>query len=465
MIIIGFLYACRSVDDASNSNMSTDILEEDEIQLTTDPKGHFLHTDQAFSPDDRWLVYDTRNDDTHIAKTCCIEKVNIDTGDIIGMYKTDGQTEHGPGVGAVTFNPKNDKILFIHGLSNCSESNPYSYSRRTGVCIREQEFKNPIFLDARDVKKPYTPGALRGGTHAHSWSADGKWVSFTYNDDIMTKLAERPGSVVKDLRMVGVMAPLGGVKVDEDESGENVSGTMFSVIVTKVWDNPQFGTNQIDKAYGDAWIGSAGYTKPNGTIQNRAIAFLGDTRNMMGETVTEVFRVDIPEDITVAGEGQPIEGTEVSRPMPPRGTLQQRLTFSNNRSLPGVQGPRHRVQSLPDGSMLLFMMRDKKDIVQLYGISPNGGEISQITYNPQSIETNFDVSPDGKYVAYGIDQQLQITTISTGKTVKIKSTIETLTSELRAINWSNNGKLIAYNRKVTQNEGNYFQVIIRRVLK
>ena len=113
----------------------------------------------------------------------------------------------------------------------------------------------------------------------------------------------------------------------------------------------------------------------------------------------------------------------------------------------------------------MFMMRDKKDIVQLYGISPNGGEISQITYNPQSIETNFDVSPDGKYVAYGIDQQLQITTISTGKTVKIKSTIETLTSELRAINWSNNGKLIAYNRKVTQNEGNYFQVIIRRVLK
>ena len=40
----------------------------------------------------------------------------------------------------------------------------------------------PIFIDARDVTAPFTPGALRGGTHAHAWSGDGKWISFTYQD-------------------------------------------------------------------------------------------------------------------------------------------------------------------------------------------------------------------------------------------------------------------------------------------
>ncbi len=32
------------------------------------------------------------------------------------------------------------------------------------------------------------PGALRGGTHRHEWSGDGKWIGFTYNDAILKAL-------------------------------------------------------------------------------------------------------------------------------------------------------------------------------------------------------------------------------------------------------------------------------------
>lgn len=51
---------------------------------------------------------------------------------------------------------------------------------------------------------PYTPGALRGGSHVHVYSPNGQFVSFTYNDHV---LHERDPAL--DLRNVGVAAPYG----------------------------------------------------------------------------------------------------------------------------------------------------------------------------------------------------------------------------------------------------------------
>lgn len=259
-------------------------------------------------------MYDTRNDGTHIGITGSIEMVNIDTKKNIQIYNTNNQTVFGPGVSAVSFNPKRNQVLFIHGLQNCSQERPYAFSRRTGVSIKTESPQVPIFLDARDITEPFTPGALRGGTHAHSWSPDGEWASFTYNDDVLTKLAEMPNSLVRDLRMVGVMAPLGSVKVDVESSGENTNGEMFAVIITEVFEEPMLGSNQIDRAYADGWIGNKGYVKSNGQIQERAIAFLGDTRDSSGANLTELFVVDIPNDITKSATEKPVEGTTKTRP-------------------------------------------------------------------------------------------------------------------------------------------------------
>src|SRR5690606_14832465 len=106
----------------------------------------------------------------------------------------------------------------------------------------------PILMDARDVKPPFTEGALRGGTHAHLWSGDGKWISFTYNDYVMEQLA-KTDMAIRDLRTVGIMVP-GKVDVAQDTTLENNSGAYFSVIVTDVTESPKPGSDQIDREAG-----------------------------------------------------------------------------------------------------------------------------------------------------------------------------------------------------------------------
>ena len=106
-----------------------------EIQLTNEKYGHTLNVTQIFSPDGKWLVFDTRNDDTHISRTGSICKLNIVTKEIVELYKTRNQSIYGPGVGAAAWNPVNDSIIFIHGLLNCDKKKPYSFTRRFGAII------------------------------------------------------------------------------------------------------------------------------------------------------------------------------------------------------------------------------------------------------------------------------------------------------------------------------------------
>src|SRR5690606_9394331 len=131
-------------------------------------------------------------------------------------------------------------------------------------------------------------------THAHGWSADGQWISFTYNDYPLEQLSQT-NPAVKDLRVVGVMAPLKKVAVSDGGSLENNSGELFSVVVTKVTELPKPGSDEIDKAFDEGWIGTNGYLKPDGTRQKRAIAFQGNVRNPEGKTVAEIFVADLPD--------------------------------------------------------------------------------------------------------------------------------------------------------------------------
>ena len=135
-----------------------------ETQLTTGKQGHFLNSTQVFSPDDSWIVYDTRNDDGGIGAAGSIAMVNVSNGEIKELYHTVNQTKYGPGVGAATFSPKENLVLFIHGIRNADEANPYGFTRRTAVAVYTDKPFQPVFMDARDVTPPFTAGALRGGT-------------------------------------------------------------------------------------------------------------------------------------------------------------------------------------------------------------------------------------------------------------------------------------------------------------
>ncbi len=426
-----------------------------EIQLTDSAYGHTLNSTQIFSKDDQWIVYDTRNFDTAIASTCCIEMVNVKTKEIKSLYTTHNQTEYGPGVGAATFSPQQDSVLFIHGIRDANKENPYSITRRTGVAIDIRHPQRPIYMDARDIDKPYTKGALRGGTHAHTWSGDGKWISFTYNDFVMAQRAKTDTSI-RDLRTVGIMFPQQVHVNNPDRSLENNSGAMFSTVVARVLENPKWGTDEIDKAFDETWIGKEGYLDTNGKRHKKAIAFQGNIKGQQGKTKTEVFILDLPAAPTEAEDNKPLEGTDSTRPNVPKGVVQRRITYTKN----GIEGPRFWLRSTPDGSLIVFLMKDKKGIVQLYGVSPNGGTIRQITANDFPVQGPFNIGPEGKYIAYPADNSIFIVKIKSGESQRITECAPEQLKPEGAPIWSNKGDKLAYMHRVKYKTGYFLQIFL-----
>ncbi|MEJ5960794.1 DUF3748 domain-containing protein [Pedobacter immunditicola] len=428
-----------------------------ERQLTFDPKGHFLNNNQCFSHNGGWIVYDTRNDDTKIGSTAEIEMLNVQTGEVSLLYRTQNQTEFGPGVGAVSLSPAADKVIFIHGIRNANETKPYSFTRRTGVAVNIHQPGEPIFMDARDIKAPFTPGALRGGTHAHSWSGDGNWISFTYNDYIIEQLSQCD-STVKDLRTVGVMFPR-VVEVKEVGDLENNSGQMYAVIISEVTENPVPDTDEIDKAFDEGWIGTNGYLKSDGSWQGKALAFQGNVRDKKGNSKTEIFIVDLPEDLTQCVPGQPLEGTLTTRPGVPIGVKQRRITHLKH----GIEGPRHWLRSTPDGQKIVFLSKDDTGFINAFSVSPHGGIVKQLTNHQFDIQSGVNISPDGQHLAYVADNSVYTTAIATGETNKLTERTSDDTKPMGCVIWSPDSKTLAYNRYVNQDKGKFLQIFLLKI--
>ncbi|MGV8879400.1 MAG: DUF3748 domain-containing protein [Sphingobacteriaceae bacterium] len=424
-----------------------------EIQLTADESGHCIHNSQVFSPDDKWIVYDTRNQDTLIISTGSIRMVNVITKEIKELYKTVHQTPYGPGVGAATFSSTSGNVLFIHGIRNAGKENPYGITRRTGVKVNIKQPFHAVFMDARRTEAPFINGALRGGTHAHSWSGDGKWISFTYNDYVLEQLS-KINPEIKDLRTVGVMAPIKKVLVSDTTSLENNSGQMFSVIVAKVTEKPRPGSDEIDKAFDEGWIGENGYLRADSSRQIRAIAFQGNVRDENDQSKTEVFVVDLPADLTKAQKDEPLAGTATTRPGIPIGAAQRRITYTPA----GIEGPRHWLRTTPDGKLIGFLAKDKNGIVQIFGVSPNGGKIAQFTFNLFSVQGPFNFSPDDRHIAYIADNSIFLTNLKTLKAKRISMRFTDEEKPLSGVTWSHDGRMLTYNRYLKGKSGNFLQI-------
>jgi hypothetical protein len=452
-----------------------------EIQVTSEARNHDLDNNDNFSPDDQWLVYDTRkNVPDHpiraVGGNSNIEKVNVNTGEIVVVYETQGQTKYGPGVGAASYHPTENKVICMHGLLNCDANRPYWYWRRTGVMVDEslaalpcvggrggRQLGRAIFLDARDVTVPFTPGALRGGTHRHEWSGDGKWIGFTYNDGIMAQIELRTGEPV-NLRTIGVSTALRPVTVDRDDESENNDGIWFSALVVKVVPHPTPGSDEISRAFSDAWVGTRGYRRPDGTWQ-RARAFLGNVRDKKGRQLTEVFVVDIPERIDIRGDDGPLEGTQTTMPMPPKGAAQRRLTNTEGRKYPGVAAePRHWVRSSPDGARISYLARDDNGIMQVFFVSPVGGEPVQVTRHDRPIQSTVRWSPSGEEICYVCDNSIFVCDVRKGASFGRSRRMTPRTDEApTGPVWSHSGGMIAYNRALPNGRKSYKQVLVLRL--
>src|SRR5690606_10719021 len=223
-----------------------------------------------------------------------------------------------------------------------------------------------------------------------------------------------------------------------------------------VTENPKPGSNEIDKAFDECWIGTDGYIKPDGARQQRAIAFQGNVRDTAGQTVTEVFVVDLPDDLTISEDGKPLMGTPTSRPAVPKGVVQRRVTYS----IHGVQGPRHWLRTTPDGSLILYLAHDADGVAQIFGVAPNGGQTRQLTNNPFPVQGPFNVDPTGRYVAYVADNSVFITELSAGESQRLTARAADADKPVGAPNWSPDGTLLAFNRYVRQGSGRLLQVFL-----
>jgi hypothetical protein len=422
-----------------------------ERQDTYAPHGHILTNAAVWSRDGRRIVYDVRSDPAgDLFDGDRIETVDVETGEVRVLY----ESTRGAKCGVATFSPLADRVVFILGPEDPTPDFTYGPARRRGVMVDEARPGIAIPLDARDLVPPFTPGALRGGSHVHVFSPDGTRVSFTYDDHVLDT-----GTGERNQRNVGVSLLPHAVHVSRDHP-RNLDGEACSVLVTRTWDHPRPGSDEISRAFEDAWVGTAGYDRPDGTRQRWAIAFQGHVVAAAGQTISEVFIADLPDDLTVPGDG-PLEGTATTRPRPPRGTTQRRLTFTANRRYPGLQGPRHWLRSSPDGSRVAFLMRDEAGVVQLWSVSPSGGDPDQITANPLDIASAFTWSPDGRRIAHVLGTCVCVTDVESGRTDRLSRAFPPDSAPRpEACVLSPDGRRIAYVRPVPTDSGVYNQVFV-----
>lgn len=423
-------------------------------QRTHGPYGHTLNHRQVFSPGGRFVYYDTRNRDTDIQITTRIERLDLVTSETRVAYETAHPNAWGPGVGAVVCHPNLQRLLFIHGLHNCSQSKPYAMTRRFGALVWDTgEPAKVAAAESRIVDAPCLIGALRGGTHAHSWSRDGRMISFTYNDAVVEGRArtfsnaentiseKAPSGTVRstitDLRTVGVMiVDRPGFSPIEDD--ENFSGEFQSWIVAPVVQHPRPGSDEIDMACEECWVENR---------SQRTMAFLGRVRTAEGEPIQEVFLAewtdsnlptenhgvekclfengdsenDYPEQSIAAAAFVPRLARLVA-PLDMEGRLEawsgariRRLTRTER----GLSGPRNWLLGSPDGARIYFPMPDREGIVQIHYVEIDSGKVVQLSHLEHSLENQLAIRGDGLWIS--------------GLSNSLPTLVHTITSETRIV--------------------------------
>ena len=525
-------------------------------QVTRAEHGHVLHHSGVWSPDSRWIVYDTRSD---AAGDCFdsaeIQAVNATTREVKTLFAA----VNGAKCGMASFNPVPHKreIVFTLGPENPTGAWTYAPHRRRGAlndCSKALKFKQlrggttkgPFVsretdeqtkndtsdntskaktLDARDLLPDadgaFTNGALRGGTAAHTFSPDGLLLSAAYEDAVLLRNSELPlyadKHVDKNFRSVAIVAldGKGGVLVDTSEHPRNHSGEGFAVVATRHVGDEDTGARAdaalfdakkhlVARAGDECWVGRRGYRRSaasGGGWQGRALTFLAevdtdpnggddddDARSSRGGKKNgrdgkkkgtqkpksfakakggkhlELFVLDLPVDpaaLRVASSpNAPLAGTVTTRPRPPFGVTQRRVTRTDARAYPGLTagpssaessaaaaaasvpdpgvatkgnsagklarsakntgvGPRFWPQTSPDGSRACVCALDDDGVPQLFlvriGDDKTTSSLLPVTSLPSpGVQSCFSWSPDGSAIAFAHDGSVCAVRVSKG---------------------------------------------------
>jgi WD40 repeat protein len=262
-----------------------------------------------------------------------------------------------------------------------------------------------------------------------------------------------------NLRTIGVSTKLQPVLVDHPGEGENVNGEWFSAIVVKVVANPVPGSDEISNAVSDSWVGTGSYVTKSGKRQVGR-AFIGKVRSKKNLPVDELFVVDIPDSINQPGEFGPLEGTPKTFPMPPKGTIQRRLTYTAETAHPGCAGV---VRTSSDGKWIAYLASDANGVQQIFVISPNGGSSRQITAHPTGVQSCARWSNDSQSICYQSENSIIVCNISDEPFKKRFQRITPVSKEeISNIVWSPDCKTIAFNRlvKADGSNDNWKQILV-----
>ncbi len=406
-----------------------------EKQISFSAKNHVLDNNDNFSPDHKFLCYDTRgtvfNDNIGNCKT--IEKIEISTGEETVLYAPESVTgeQAAPGVGAVSWHPSENKVIFIHGplTGELEKRGYYGITNRTGVEVSADGNAVVTKVDMRDVavERPTFPGAHRGGTHRHEYSRNGNRIGFTYDDFLLPSYD----------RTIGYME-------GNDSAPEGY--THFFAVLLKPAEKGKSKPGEIEKAYGDSWVGA------NGSMR----AFIGKVRAENGVDYNhDLFAADIPDnvDITTA-----FSGTATEYPEPPQGIKIRRLTQSGTVS--GI------VRGSADGKTIAYLDKDEAGIYQIFVIASNGSALSTDPQLKPRQLSNFssDVScirwhPSGNWVFGIVNGNIAVMDAVPGENFG-KTIMLTADNEVRTdLVVSNDGNLLACTMKKKGENGKIFKQI------
>jgi hypothetical protein len=378
----------------------------------------------------------------------------VDSGRIETVY----EARHGAACGVATWHPQKERVVFIHGPEFPTPEWNYGISRRRGVVVDLARPGVAQPLDAMNYAPPFVPGALRGGSHVHVFSADGERVSFTYDDQVLPPAGPGGADAGSGRRNIGVAVAARPVRVARSHP-RNHDGGWFSVLVSHTVAQPRPGSDEIGRAAEEGWVGRDGYVRPDGTRQRHALAFQGTVTGRHGGTHAEVFLLDLPEDLTRAGDG-PLEGTLTELPAPPRGVQQRRLTHTGDRRFPGIAAqPRHWLRSSPDGRQIAFLMRDDDGRAQFWLVAPGDGMLRPLSRHPWGVSSTFTWSPDGRWLAHSMDGSVFVTDTQTGRGCRLTVRAPEASAPHHSVAaFSPDGGRIAFLRRVESDGGPRLQV-------
>lgn len=447
-------------------------------QLTFGKYGHTLNRRQSISPDGKWIVYDTRNEDSHIARTHAIEMVSVESGEISRLYETNQPTNAGPGVGAAAFHPSLNQVVFIHGLECCAEAFPYTAARRFGAILdwhqRSSKGLRWIHAEPRVVQQDHPSfdswGVLSGGTHAHSWNDLG-WISFTYNDYHLESQSQI-SPAIRDARTVGFMVPgrySAFKQIEFPEFGRcdehNFDGSFSAFLAATIHTCPSPGSDEIRQAVEECWVGSKGHQKSDAAVPTLALAFQGTVVSDSGMEFQEVFLCDLPDQpklLSTSDHPDLPAPRMTDRLAPIAGCRQRRLTFTAGRTHPGVQGPRNWLVSSPSGDRLYFPMKDERAVVQLCCVATANGRLDQVSELATSIDSQISLSHDGTQCVFLSDQRIVCIDVATGASrfVTPKIAIESNNMQLTGtVQFLSNDRFVC-NAYVGTGSERYLQILI-----